>query len=271
MTLTAAKPKMAKLAKKLLYGDQPTRAEAVKAFNKLPVDAQYDLVPDFMVALTDDNPEVRKIASRILKAMGLTSETQIPDVKTAVPTSPPPSPTAEKKQLADEKASQEAALQDDQKELPAAPPKSSGQDQWADLKKMREDDSGNYPDLKQEIDREKKGQIELNVAELQSDAGAADTPLSTVIDALKDPTPWVHVQAARRLAMIHPAPVETIPTLIDMLGAKDPESRRAAAAALGSFGSLAREAVPALNKALTDPDDSVSLIAADALKQIQQP
>jgi HEAT repeat protein len=71
--------------------------------------------------------------------------------------------------------------------------------------------------------------------------------------------------------MVHPAPVQTIPTLITLLGDKAPECRRAAAAALGSFGPLAREAVPALNKTLADSDNGVSQIAAEALKQIQQP
>jgi HEAT repeat protein len=136
---------------------------------------------------------------------------------------------------------------------------------------MRSQDSGNYSDLKREIDIEKKGQVTLDAAQVQSDAPAAASPLSTVVESLKDPTPWVRAQAARRLAMVHPAPVETIPTLIEMLGDSDVEARRAAAAALGSFGPLAREAIPTLNKALADPDNTVSQIAADALKQIQQP
>ena len=134
---------------------------------------------------------------------------------------------------------------------------------------MRNDGGGQYDDLRKEMEREKKGQVSLDVAALRSDAPANDTPLATVVDSLKDTDPWVRAQAARRLGMIHPAPTETIPTLIDLLQDTHVEVRRAAAAALGSFGSLAREAAPALTKALSDPDDAVSQIAAEALKQIQ--
>ena len=242
--LTFAKVKVSKLAKKLLYGDEATRMEAVKAFNKLPADEQYKLVPDFMVALTDDDPQVRKIASRILKVLGVKTEAQIPDAKKEMPAP---------------------------KELMTPPPKPAGGGQWTDLENMRQGQSNHYDDLKQQIEQEKKGQVTLDATELRSESDSYTTPLSTVIQSLKDPDPWVRAQAARRLALVHPAPVQTIPTLIHMLDDKDPESRRAAAAALGSFGPLAREAVPALSKTLADPDNSVSQIAAEALKQIQQP
>jgi HEAT repeat protein len=249
-----ARVKVAKLAEQLLYGDQPTRNAAVIAFNKLPAEAQERLVPDFMVALSDDNPEVRKIASRILKAMGVKSEDQVPDA---------------------------------QKALPAVSSKTATDDKWADLKKMKGEESGpatqqagpsarsvadgHYADMKQQIDLEKKGQVSLDASQLQSDANPVSSPLSTVIDSLKDPDPWVRAQAARRLAMIHPAPMEAIPTLIKMLGDKETESRRAAVAALGSFGHLAKDAVLPLNSALSDPDPAVRTLAAEALKQIQQP
>src|SRR5450755_1598777 len=97
--------KVAKLAEQLLFGDQPTRNQAIKDFNKLPSDAQERLVPDFMVALTDDDPQVRKIASRILKAMGVKAEGQIPDI---------------------------------QKEAPVISTKTATDDKWAEEKKMRE-------------------------------------------------------------------------------------------------------------------------------------
>src|SRR5690348_16064629 len=110
-----ARVKVAKLAEKLLYGDQATRNEAIKEFNKLPADAQERLVPDFMVALTDDDPQVRKISSRILKAMGVKTEAQIPDVKKELPVT----------------------------STATAP---SGDDKWADLKKMQGEESGPYAD-----------------------------------------------------------------------------------------------------------------------------
>jgi hypothetical protein len=267
--LVFAKVKVSKLSKKLLYGDEAARMEAVKAFNKLPADDQYKLVPDFMVALTDDDPAVRKIASRILKVMGVKTEDRIPDAKKELPPGTSKAPAGEK--WADEKKLRETEAAPTPKELAAPPPKPVGGDQWSDLQNMREGQPGNYADLKREVELEKKGQVTLDAGELRSDSDSYATPLSTVIQSLKDPDPWVRAQAARRLGMVHPAPVETIPTLISMLGDKETESRRAAAAALGSFGPLAREAVPALNKALADSDNTVSQIAAEALKQIQQP
>ena len=240
------------LAKKLLYGDPVTRTDAVTEFNKLPSEAQFKLVPDFMVALTDENPEVRKIASRILKKMGVKTEGQIPDAKKELSSLPPK--THEPNQWAEEKKMKEADA-----------------DKWADLKKMRREDSANYANLKEQIDTEKKGQVTLDASQLQANSPALSSPLSTVVDSLKDPDPWVRAQAARRLALIHPAPMDSIPLLIKMLGDKEPESRRAAAAALGSFGPLAKESVPALDAALSDPDPAVKQIAADALKTIKQP
>lgn len=275
--VAGAKTKVSKLAKKLLYGDEATRTEAVQAFNKMPADEQYKLVPDFMVALTDDSPAVRKIAARILKVMGVKTEDQIPDAKKELSTAPA-------KPSAKEKWAAEKTLRETEttpplpkeraspmpKELTQPPPKPAG-DRWSDLQNMRDGQSGNYADLKREIDLEKKGQVTLDPGELKSASDSYTTPLSSVIQSLKDPDPWVRAQAARRLGMVHPAPVETIPTLIGMLSDKETESRRAAAAALGSFGPLAREAIPALNKTLADPDNGVSLLAGDALKQIQQP
>ena len=38
--LTFAKTKATKLAKKLLYGNETTRTEAIKAFNQLPAEEQ---------------------------------------------------------------------------------------------------------------------------------------------------------------------------------------------------------------------------------------
>jgi hypothetical protein len=269
LTPAFAKVKVAKLAKKLLYGDESTRTEAVKAFNKLPADEQYKLVPDFMVALTDDDPQVRKIASRILKAMGLNTESQVPDAKKELPAIQPKTSGAEK--WTEEKKLQETQAPPTPKEMAVPPAKPAGGGQWADLENMRPGQSNNYDDLKQQIELEKKGQVTLDSAELRTQSDSYATPLSTIIESLKDPDPWVRAQAARRLGMVHPAPVQTIPTLIAMLDDKNADCRRAGAAALGSFGPLARESVPALNKTLADPDNTVSQIAAEALKQIQQP
>jgi len=264
-----AKPKVAKLAKKLLYGNESTRMEAIKDFNKLPAEEQYKLVPDFMVALTDDDPQVRKIASRILKVMGVKNEAQIPDAKKELPAPEPQKPAAE--QWKEEKKLEMTETPPTPKELTAPPVTPVGGSKWADLENMRQGQTNNYNDLKEQLEMEKKGQVTLDAAELKADSDSYTTPLSSVVQSLKDPDPWVRAQAARRLALVHPAPVETIPTLIAMLGDKNVECRQAGAAALGSFGPLARDAVPALNKSLNDPDNGVSQIAGEALKQIQQP
>src|ERR1019366_10191296 len=79
---------VSELAKKLLYGDSSARTEAVNEFNKLPSEAQYKLVPDFMVAMSDPDPDVRKVASRILKVLGVKTEGQIPDAKSELPPRP---------------------------------------------------------------------------------------------------------------------------------------------------------------------------------------
>src|SRR5205807_5285015 len=229
---------ISELAKKLLYGDPVTRVEAVQEFNKLPSDAQYKMVPDFMVAMTDENPQVRKIASRILKSMGVTAEGQIPDAKMAQPAQPPKS--NDQNQWAEEKKMKDADT-----------------DKWADLKKMRGEDSARYANMKDQIETEKKDQVTLDASQLQANSSDSSSPLSSVVDSQKDPDPWVRAQAARRLALVHPAPLYAIPLLIKMLGDKEPESRRAAAAALGSFGPLAKSAVPALDAALSDPDPAV--------------
>ena len=267
--LAFAKVKVSKLAKRLLYGDEPTRVEAVAAFNKLPSDEQYKMVPDFMVALTDDDPQVRKVASRILKAMWVKTEAQIPDIKKEAPAPERQKPAAE--QLKEEKKFELTDLPPTPKEMAVPPAKPAGGGQWSDLENMRQGQTNNYDDLRRQIELEKKGQVTLDSSELKSESDSYTTPLATVIESLKDPDPWVRAQAARRLGMIHPAPVEVIPTLITMLDDKNVECRRAGAAALGSFGPLAREAAPSLNKALADPDNTVSQIAAEALKQIQQP
>lgn len=268
--VVGAKPKVDKLAKKLLYGDETTRMAAVQAFNKLPAEEQYNLVPDFMVALTDDNPEVRKIATRILKAMGVKTENQIPDASKERPAAS--SKTVSGEPWTEEKKMKEAETPPTPKEM-TAPPAAvvGGGSQWSDLEQMRQGQTNGYADLKQQIDLEKKGQVTLDPDALKAESDSYTSPLSTVVDSLKDPDPWVRAQAARRLGMVNPAPVQEIPTLIAMLDDKATECRQAAAAALGSFGPLAREAVPALNKALADPDNAVSQIAAEALKQIQQP
>ncbi len=272
LRLVLAKLQVAKLAEQLLYGDQPTRNQAIKDFNKLPAEAQERLVPDFMVALTDDDPQVRKIASRILKAMGVKTENQITDAQKELPSVSTKTATEDK--WAEEKkcATPRLRFQTPKKNSRSRRPAAAGDDRWSDLTKMKNEEAGgNYADMKQQMDAEKNGQVTLDAAQLRSDSDNSSNALSSVVDSLKDPDPWVRSQAARRLAMVRPAPVEAIPVLVKMLNDKETESRRAAVAALGSFGHLAQDAVLPLNSALSDPDPTVRALAEESLKQIQQP
>ena len=182
------------------------------------------------------------------------------------------SKTATDDKWAEEKKMRATPMPDARKELvkPSTTTASSGDDRWSDLTKMRAEDGGNYADLKQQIDQEKKGQVTLDAAQLRSDTEASSTLMTAVVDSLQDPDPWVRASAARRLAMVQPAPMEAIPVLIKMLNDKETESRRAAVAALGSFGHLAKDAVLPLNASLSDPDPAVRSLAEESLKQIQQ-
>ncbi len=243
--------KISKLAEKLVYGDQPTRLAGIEEFNKLPAEAQQKLVPDFMVAMSDEDPEARKIASRILKAMGVQAEAQVPDAK---------------KEIASEKSKTKPIDKwEEEKRLK----QEASQDKWADLRSMRSEEQGGYASMKQQLESEKKGQVWIDPSQLTTEALDKTSPLGSVTEALRDSDPWVRAQAARRLGTIRPAPVEAIPDLIAMLGENIPESRRAAAAALGSFGPLAEKALPALTTALSDPDPATRQIAQEAIKQIQ--
>ncbi len=224
------------LADRLLAGDSATRLDAVHEFNRLPRDAKYKMVPDFMVALSDENPDIRQRAGKILQAMGVSMDPKSPDAKRSLSSEKTESRTAERKKA---------------------------------LKEVEHAKGEAFPDLKKELEAEKQNSGFLDASLLKSDQEITRTP-SIILDSLKDPDPWVRSQSARRLSTIRPAPVEAIPTLIGMLSDKETESRRAAVAALGSFGHLAREAILPLNAALSDPDPDVRTLAADALKQIQQ-
>jgi hypothetical protein len=62
-----------------------------------------------------------------------------------------------------------------------------------------------------------------------------------------------------------------IPTLIRALADEDPETRAAAAGALGELGTNAAAAVPALARALQDDNEAVRTAATKALDRIRDP
>jgi HEAT repeat protein len=74
--------------------------------------------------------------------------------------------------------------------------------------------------------------------------------------------------AARALAAMGPKAKEAVPALVQALSDPEPLVRDAAAAALGSIGAAATEAVPALIEALEDWNGFVRQAAAKALKMI---
>ena len=75
-------------------------------------------------------------------------------------------------------------------------------------------------------------------------------------------------QAVEALGWIGPAAVGP---LIDALVNPNPPTRRSAARALGRLGAAAKEAEPALVKAVNDPQAEVRDAAAEALRQIRSP
>lgn len=62
---------------------------------------------------------------------------------------------------------------------------------------------------------------------------------------------------------------EIVPTMVSLLKDEDWEMRRGAAWILGKVGPDAKDAVPALTKALSDPKDAVRIKAEESLKKIQ--
>ena len=152
-----------------------------------------------MVALTDEDPQVRKIASRILKVMGVKNEAQIPDAKKELPAPEPSKPAAE--QWKEEKKLEATEVPPPSKELTTPPANPVGGSKWADLENMKQGQTNNYDDMKEQLEMEKKGQVTLDAAELKADSDSYTTPLSSVVQSLKDLDPWVR---ASRLPAVSP-------------------------------------------------------------------
>jgi len=153
-----ARIELSDLPKKLLYGDKATKLDAVNAFNKLSSDDQSKLLPDFMVAMRDDDPQVRKIAGRILKAMGVTTDS--PNAAALKDQSQDASKTTtQEKWSAEKKMAQENEA-----------------DKWSDLKQMHQGESSNYDGMKKEVELEKNGQLTLDASQLLEDIKQVPQP-----------------------------------------------------------------------------------------------
>jgi len=80
-----------------------------------------------------------------------------------------------------------------------------------------------------------------------------------LIDAMSDADAGVRAVAATYLGIIHDGGVDAVTALMGGLNDQTPDVRRASATALGSFGSEAQPAIPALRKAAaSDPDQDVA-------------
>jgi len=89
------------------------------------------------------------------------------------------------------------------------------------------------------------------------------------LEAQSDSQPEVRVRAVRALSNVGPVVPEVVPALIRAL--KDPDAgvRGQAALALLKFGPEAKDAAPALEAARNDSDNTVRNLAAKALKKIE--
>ena len=225
-----------KLGEQLLSSNRETRLKAIDDFNKLPSEAKYRLVPDMMVGLTDEDPEVRARAAKMLKVLGVSPDGKPPDAR----------------------------------QLKSQAESDKGLDPDAAMKDIQSAKDKGFPDLKHELDQEKKAQGGMDAADLKSDHEVTGGP-SPLLEALKDPDPTMRARAARHVGAMRPPPVDAVPILAQMLTDKDTEVRASAAGALGSIGPAAQPAIPALTRALADADPGVRQIVGDALKQISAP
>jgi HEAT repeat protein len=128
----------------------------------------------------------------------------------------------------------------------------------------------------------------------------AEVAVPALMTTLSDPQPGVRSSAAQALGTIGPAAREAAPLLMQILKGPMPYERQAAAFALGRIGDAravgplqgllteadwsgrwiaaralgdlgpsAKEAIPALEMLLSDREERVRLIAAEALKKIK--
>lgn len=95
--------------------------------------------------------------------------------------------------------------------------------------------------------------------------------LGDLVAALGDTHPGVRLEVAEAIAAIDSQRAQpTVGILIGLLSESKADHRQRAAAGLGALGPLAKEAVPALVKALGDDSKPVQLSAAHALVEIDR-
>jgi HEAT repeat protein len=113
------------------------------------------------------------------------------------------------------------------------------------------------------------GQLLLRVAQTLSAIGpAAESTIPDMVAALRNPEAAGGVAWA--LAEMSQSAVEAVPALIKLLSMPDDLARRNAAMALGKIGPGAKQAIAPLKRLLNDTDGSVRAQAALALWQIER-
>jgi HEAT repeat protein len=96
----------------------------------------------------------------------------------------------------------------------------------------------------------------------------ADTKVSDLIAALKDPDPIVRQGVAITLGGLRKLAAAAVPALIKALQDPEPTVRQNAAAALGMIGTQPQDVIPALIAAIKDSHPEVRRSAASALGRI---
>jgi HEAT repeat protein len=93
--------------------------------------------------------------------------------------------------------------------------------------------------------------------------------LGELIGALKDEDASVRAWSAQAIGAIGSDAAPAVPALIALLANSDEGSRNSAGIALHGIGPAARDALPALRKALEDPSVNVRRFAKRAIERIE--
>ena len=96
----------------------------------------------------------------------------------------------------------------------------------------------------------------------------ADLAIPALIDCLSAPDRNVAETAAMLLGQIGRQPTAVVPALVRCAEGTHQGLRYCAIEALGHFEGVAREAMPALEKALSDPDWTMRANATNSLRRI---
>jgi len=95
--------------------------------------------------------------------------------------------------------------------------------------------------------------------------------IPSLIAALNDPDPRVMALAAQAIGSIGPDASSAVTALVALLASADAGSRPSAIIGLAGIGPAARDALPAIRKALSDPSANVRRIAERAITMIEMP